>query len=59
MNEVMQREFTKEEVEEALKWIGPLKSPDPDGFRVYFYQTYWNIVGEAVCKVISSPILMA
>lgn len=37
MNEMLLREFTKEEVEVAMFQIGPLKSPGLDGFRACFY----------------------
>lgn len=40
MNEALQKEFTKEEVEVALHQIGPLKSLGPNGYGAYFYQTY-------------------
>lgn len=36
-------------MEKALKQIAPLKSPRPDWFRAFFYQEYWNIVGDKVC----------
>ena len=32
------------EVEIALKSIGPLKAPDPDGLNPVFFQTQWKHV---------------
>lgn len=49
MNESLQRDFTKGEVEEALKMIGPLKSPGSNGFGACFYHSFWNIIGDDVC----------
>lgn len=40
MNTKLQKEFTRGEVEEAPNDMAPLKSPGPNGFGVYFYQTY-------------------
>lgn len=38
----------------ALKQMGNLKSPGPDGFNVLFFKSYWNIVGVAVTAEIQS-----
>ncbi|XP_042944818.1 uncharacterized protein LOC122278700 [Carya illinoinensis] len=57
MNEKLQKEFTKAEVEMALKMIGPLKSPGLDGFGANFFQQSWSIIGddmsEAALKVLN------
>lgn len=37
MNDNMQKEFTRSEIEEALNQMAPLKSLGPDGFETYFY----------------------
>jgi len=29
----------------------PTKAPGPDGFQAYFFQHYWHIVEEDVCRV--------
>lgn len=36
-DEDLQKEFTREKIEEALKQIRPLKSPGSDGFGTQFY----------------------
>lgn len=46
--------FTKEEVEEDIKQMAPLKSPGPDGFGVVFYQKNWSIVGTDVYETVLS-----
>lgn len=52
MNEQLQREFTRDEVDEVLFSMGPLKSPRPDGFEACFYQDFWNVVGDDVANVL-------
>ncbi|KAA3466282.1 reverse transcriptase [Gossypium australe] len=45
MNQSLIATNTKEEIEEALKGMGPTKALDPDGFPAIFYQKYWSIIG--------------
>lgn len=40
MNEKMCLPFTSDEVEVALKMIGPLKSLGPDGYGACFFQQH-------------------
>lgn len=40
MNESLQRDFTRAEMEEALKQIGPLKSPGSDGYGASFIRPF-------------------
>ena len=47
-NNKLLEEFTREEVVAALKSIGNLKAPGPDGLPALFYKEYWDIVGEEV-----------
>ncbi|KAL2933222.1 LINE-1 retrotransposable element ORF2 protein [Bienertia sinuspersici] len=46
------KQFTKEEVKEAMFSIKGDKAPGPDGFGAYFYQDNWHLVGEDVCKAV-------
>jgi hypothetical protein len=50
MNELLCKEFTTKEVEEALQNIGDLKAPGPHGMPSIFYKTFWGTVGEKVTK---------
>ena len=50
MNVELLKEFTTDEVENALKHMAPLKSPGPDGMPQLFYQSYWSLVGPEVQK---------
>lgn len=52
MNEKLQKLFTREEIEEALHQMAPLKAPRPDGYNAQFFQFYWHIVGDEVCNTI-------
>ena len=54
MNQSLIKQFTREEVEAALKQLHPSKSPGPDGMPALFYQNYWDIVGsDVVCMVLN------
>jgi hypothetical protein len=45
MNAFLLREFTEEEVKNALDSIGDLKAPGPNGMPSVFYKNIWDIVG--------------
>ena len=38
MNDRLCKDFTEEEIGDALFQIGPLKAPGPDGFPARFFQ---------------------
>lgn len=38
MNQDLCKDFTEEEISDALFQIGPLKAPGPDGFPARFFQ---------------------
>ncbi|XP_057422210.1 uncharacterized protein LOC130716023 [Lotus japonicus] len=40
--------FTKEDIEEALFQMHPIKASGIDGFPALFYQKFWHIVGDEV-----------
>ena len=42
------KDFTREEVEVALKHMEPLKAPGPDGMPPLFSQSFWSVVGDDV-----------
>ena len=48
MNDVLCSEYTEEEVINALKSIGDLKAPGPDGMPAVFFKKFWNTVGNQV-----------
>ncbi|XP_042962354.1 uncharacterized protein LOC122296618 [Carya illinoinensis] len=56
MNMSISRDFTRLEVEEAVKQMAPLKSPSPDGFGACFYQNHWSIIVDEVCKTALSVL---
>jgi hypothetical protein len=50
MNEKLNKEFTHDEVKEALDSIGDLKAPGLDGMHALFYKKFWDVVGEKVSE---------
>jgi hypothetical protein len=50
MNEELLKPFTKEEIFYALKHMGPLKAPGPDGFPAMFFQKNWGSLGDDICR---------
>ena len=52
MNHGLLAEFTKSEVDVALKQMAPLKALRPDGLPLIFYQHYWNKIGGDVAKAV-------
>jgi hypothetical protein len=48
MNEGLTREFSPEEVNDALGQMVPLKAPGSDGFGVCFFTHNWETIGDAV-----------
>lgn len=46
MNHQLNKEYTTEEIERALKQMAPIKSPEPDGFGACFYHKHWSTVGK-------------
>ncbi|XP_030939909.1 uncharacterized protein LOC115964800 [Quercus lobata] len=54
MNNCLTRNFSKDEVEKALKQMAPLKAPRPDGMPPIFFQHYWESIGDDVVKAVIS-----
>jgi hypothetical protein len=48
------KSVTKEEVDIALMSMGSYKAPGKDGFHALFFKTYWDIVGDDVCRLVYS-----
>ena len=44
MNDLLMKEYTREEVFEALQSIGDLKAPGPDGMPSIFYKKCCDVV---------------
>lgn len=45
-------QVTEVEIYNAVKQMGPYKSPGPDGFSPIFFQKNWDIVGGSVIKFV-------
>ena len=52
MNEDLCRDFTPEEISDALFQMRPLKAPGPDGFPARFFQRHWEVVKDAVIAAV-------
>jgi hypothetical protein len=50
MNDMLCKEFSDEEISDALFQIGPLKAPGIDGFPARFFQHNWEKVKDSVIK---------
>ena len=52
MNQLLVKEFTAAEVENAIKKMYPLKSPGPGGMPPLFYQHFWPKIGGVVTSTV-------
>ena len=52
MNVSLIEDFTSLEVEAALRQMAPLKAPDPDGMPPFFFQHYWDCIGNDIVKAV-------
>lgn len=48
----LNKPFTAEEVESAVRTMGKYKAPGPDGFQPVFYQRCWDTVGDSVTRFV-------
>jgi hypothetical protein len=49
-HDYLQKDFTAEEVYQAIKDMKSLAAPGPDGLPALFYHTYWDIIGQDITK---------
>lgn len=50
MNSILEKPFTKEELQKALFYLNPSKAPGLDGFTALFYQDAWDQIGNDVSE---------
>lgn len=50
--QLLEGEYTKEDVYLALKSMGSWKAPGPDGFQAGFYQKAWSIAGDDLSTMV-------
>lgn len=53
-NEELIKEITMEEVKRAVFEINPSKCPGSDGMSGYFYQQFWETIGEEVTAMVQN-----
>ncbi len=56
MNRQLTRDFTSQEVENAMKHMVPLKAPGSDGLPPLFYQKYWHLAGADVTQAVLTSL---
>lgn len=49
MNANLTKHVEDQEVKIALFSMHPHKAPGPDGMSFFFFQKYWNVVGDDIC----------
>ncbi|KAI5342265.1 hypothetical protein L3X38_010140 [Prunus dulcis] len=54
INSTLLAPVSNEEIRIIVFQMGALKSPGPDGFSGIFYQKYWSIVGNDVCRLVNN-----
>lgn len=54
MNHHLTKEYSEEEIKQALDNKGDLKAPGVDGMPTLFYKQYWSIVGEDVVREVKN-----
>ena len=52
MNNNLCKEFTNEEISNAMFQIGPLKAPGPDGFPARFFQRHWAVMKDDIINAV-------
>ena len=48
MNSQLSSDFMAWEVQQAITQMAPLKAPGPDGMPPFFYQHYWDLIGDDI-----------
>ena len=52
MNDLLCKDFTDDEISDALFQIGPLKAPGPNGFPARFFQRNWGVIKAEVISAV-------
>jgi hypothetical protein len=52
MFQLLEAEFTAEEVTNAISSMKGLAAPGPDGLPAIFYHTYWEIINKDVINTV-------
>lgn len=52
MREILDAEFTREEIVQAIKNMKPSAPPETHEMRAMFFKKFWNIVGDEVINLV-------
>jgi len=52
MNSKLCMAYTRDEIEKALKQMHPHKASRPDGMNPFFYQRFWDVIGDDVVAAV-------
>jgi hypothetical protein len=51
MYQILNKNFTREEVGQAVRDMKAMAAPGPDGLPALFYHNYWDIIGEDITNM--------
>ena len=51
---VLSEPVSKDEIKKAVMSMNSFKTPGCDGFHVFFYKQYWDIIGDDVWRLVHS-----
>lgn len=57
MNEELCKEFSDQEIANAIFQIGPIKASGPDGIPVRFYQRNWGVLKDDIVRAVKDFFL--
>ena len=50
---LLQRPFDEEEILESIRMCAKEKAPEPDGFPMIFFETFWEVLKEDIINTLS------
>lgn len=53
---ILNRRYTKSDIDCVIKHMGSLKAPGPDGYQALFYQKNWDVIGPNVYSMVLAAL---